>query len=64
MNLGINVSSAPARLTCLIDEIFGGYPDAAVLVAKILLSPNATTNARIGPYNEVIGGRTREAEED
>jgi lysophospholipase L1-like esterase len=55
MNLDLNVSSAPARLSCLIDQIFGGCPDAAVVVAKIIASPNATTNARIGPYNEAVG---------
>ena len=26
----LDVSSAPARLSCLIDQIFGGCPDAAV----------------------------------
>lgn len=55
MTLDLNVSSAPARLSCLIDEIFGGCPDAAVLVAKIIASQDNTTDARIAPYNEAVG---------
>ena len=66
MNLNLNVSSAPARLNSLIDRILTGCPDASVLVAKIIHSPNATTNARIWPYDNAVGemvaNRTRAGE--
>jgi lysophospholipase L1-like esterase len=55
MSIKLNVSSAPARVSSLIDRIFGGCPDAVVLVAKTMASPLNTTDSRIGPYNGVVG---------
>jgi len=56
MNTDLNVSTAPERLGSLIDEIVGACPDAAVLVAQLIPSMAAATDARIKTFNAALPG--------
>jgi lysophospholipase L1-like esterase len=56
MNTNLNVSTAPERLGSLIDEIVDACPDAAVLVAQLIPSMPATTDARINSFNAALPG--------
>jgi lysophospholipase L1-like esterase len=56
MNTNLNVSTAPERLGSLIDEIAGACPDAAVLVAQLIPSMTAATDAMIKTFNAALPG--------
>jgi lysophospholipase L1-like esterase len=45
---------APQRLSALIDQLRGAAPNATVIVAQIVPSPDSATNARIVAYNDQI----------
>ncbi|BDI29347.1 hypothetical protein CCAX7_13980 [Capsulimonas corticalis] len=54
LNGNYQVSTAPARLASLIDQIIAVDPDATVLVAQLICNANATTEANIVAYNNQI----------
>ena len=54
MNLPLDPADAPTRLANLIDELLATCPEALILVAQILPSGNAATQANILPYNDAI----------
>jgi lysophospholipase L1-like esterase len=56
MNLPSDPAGAPTRLGSLIDKILATCPDALVLVAQIVPSGNAATQANIVTYNAAIPG--------
>ncbi len=51
-----DVNTLPGQLGNMIDSLFSGCPDAFVLVAKIIRSGNAGTQARVITYNNAIDG--------
>lgn len=56
MNLPLDPSGAPDRLGNLIDTVLATCPDALVLVAQIIPSGGATTEANIIQFNAAIPG--------
>ncbi|HEY0193006.1 MAG TPA: FG-GAP-like repeat-containing protein [Kofleriaceae bacterium] len=56
MNRNIDVANAPARLGALVDQILRDAPDATVLVATLVPSLDAGTEARVTAYNQAIPG--------
>jgi lysophospholipase L1-like esterase len=56
MNRSIDVATAPARLGALIDQILRDAPDTTVLVATLVPSTDAGTEARVVAYNQAIPG--------
>jgi lysophospholipase L1-like esterase len=48
------VSTAPDRLASLIDQILAAEPDATVLVAKLIVNSNSTTEARVVTFNDAL----------
>lgn len=54
MNLSLDPADAPTRLGNLIDELLATCPDALILVAQILPSGTAATQANIITYNAAI----------
>jgi lysophospholipase L1-like esterase len=50
------LSSAPGRLSALIDQITAGAPQAYVVVASIIPLQNATRNSRAAQFNATIPG--------
>jgi lysophospholipase L1-like esterase len=48
------VSTAPNRLASLIDQIFSAEPDATVLVARLIVNSNSTTEARVVTFNNAL----------
>src|SRR5689334_12607762 len=51
-----NVSTAPTRLTALIDQITTALPNTTVLVSAIIIGNDAAVQARINTYNAAIPG--------
>ncbi len=56
MGQNYQVATAPDRLGAVIDKILAAGPDATVLVAEIVPSANADTQARTATYNSKIPG--------
>ncbi len=54
LNATHEVSTAPLRLAALIDEIMAAEPDATLLVAQLIPSSKASTEANIESYNAQI----------
>ena len=56
MGQNYQVSTAPARLASLIDQILAAAPNATVLVAQLICNSDPTVQARINAYNSQIPG--------
>ncbi|KAF7870281.1 hypothetical protein EAF04_004028 [Stromatinia cepivora] len=54
MNDLLNVTSAPDRLSALIDEIISSVPNVAVIVAQITPAANTTVEDAIVTFNSMI----------
>jgi len=54
MNNNYEVSTAPARLASLIDQIMSVDPDSTLLVAQLICNSNAQTQSNINGYNAQI----------
>jgi len=54
LNGNYQVSTAPARLASLIDQIVAADPKATVLVAQLVCDSDATVQSRINAYNAQI----------
>ena len=54
MNAPLEPDTAPERLGSLIDQVTSACPDAAVLVAQIVPSGYAPTEARILTFNKAV----------
>ena len=55
MNRDLDVGNAPNRLSSLIDQIFGGCPDAAILVAQIININYTNIQPLVETYNAGVG---------
>ncbi|KAI1173916.1 hypothetical protein F4777DRAFT_580445 [Nemania sp. FL0916] len=47
-------AGAPDRLASLVDKILNACPDAALLVSKVIPSPNAARQARANTFNAAV----------
>jgi hypothetical protein len=56
MNLPLDPADAPTRLGNLIDTVLATCPDALVIVAEIIQSGTAATEANIVQFNAAIPG--------
>ncbi|CAM1503170.1 Fc.00g079460.m01.CDS01 [Cosmosporella sp. VM-42] len=56
MGKSVDPATAPDRLGALIDEVVSVCPDAAVLVAQIIVMSDSGTNARRKTFNAAIPG--------
>ncbi|MFF9147327.1 FG-GAP-like repeat-containing protein [Streptomyces sp. NPDC014861] len=56
MDRGHQVSTAPARLAALIDQILAASPQTTVVVASLVPSTSSVVQARIDAYNAQIPG--------
>jgi lysophospholipase L1-like esterase len=56
LNQDYQVSTAPARLNALIDQITADAPDATVLVASLIVSTNSVEEPNRGAFNQQIPG--------
>jgi lysophospholipase L1-like esterase len=54
VNGNIDVANAPARLGALLDQISERVPDALLVVAQLVPTTVAATNARVDAYNAAI----------
>ncbi len=56
MNQNYQVSTAPNRLTSMIDQILAAAPSATILVAQLICNSDAAVQSRINAYNSQIPG--------
>lgn len=54
MNDLLNVTTAPERLSALIDEIISSVPDVTVIVAQLTPAANTTVESAIVTFNSMI----------
>lgn len=56
LNQGYQVSTAPARLSALIDQLTFDAPDATVLVGTVIVSTSATEEGSRAAFNQQLPG--------
>ncbi|GAA2011522.1 SGNH/GDSL hydrolase family protein [Catenulispora yoronensis] len=56
LNQNYQVSTAPARLKTLIDQLTADAPDATVLVGSVIVSTNSVEEPNRGAFNQQIPG--------
>ena len=56
LNQGYQVSTAPARLSALIDQLTADAPDATVLVGSVIVSTSSTEEQYRAAFNQQIPG--------
>ena len=54
VDVRVDLANAPARLASLIDKIVNTSSDAALVVAQIVPTTDATTDARVRTFNAAI----------